>query len=431
MGLAATAAKLGTAGVSVGAAAATTLGGCVNRRQARIEMAVGWGGVELDMLRAVLRGYDHEVEVTPVGDDIDAFLRTRHRAGNLPDLAVVPRPGLVRAYARRGWIRRLDPLASRYPRVWNELVEVDGGLYGVWARASHKSLFWHLPSVFDGPVPSTWAELVELVRQLAADDGPAPLAVGAADGWVLTDWFENLLASRATPGLYDTLARGGPQWHHRDVRAALADLAEIWSIPGAFPGGGQQALLTGYDQSVVQVASTREAVLLYEGDFVASTAAPFLDDEGFAYFRFPSPTAELPLVVGGDVAVVADGSDAGLELADWLSGGDDAFRVWREAGDYLSPNLDVPVGRYPAGRSRSLAQEILDQEQTLRFDLSDLLPGELNGADGVGSWQVLQDFFAHVAVRRPDVDAAIDEAVGSLNEMARRVTREATTEGPA
>jgi ABC-type glycerol-3-phosphate transport system substrate-binding protein len=293
--------------------------------------------------------------------------------------------------------------------------------------------------VFNGPVPERWSDLVDVVRAIAADGGPAPLAVGAADGWVVTDWFENLLAAHASPEVYDALAAGEDRWGHPDVRAALQDLAEIWGIPDAFPGGGQRALLTGYDQSVAQVAATREAVLVYEGDFVASTAAPFLaDDDGddgggeqLGWFRFPSPTSRDPLLVGGDVAVVANGSDAGFELADWLSGPGDAFAVWRDAGDYLSPKLDVPIDAYPAGRSRQLAQELLDQRRTLRFDLSDLLPGELNGAEGVGTWQVLQDFFAHVAVRRPDVDAAIGEAVDSLDHIARRVAREAATEGPA
>jgi ABC-type glycerol-3-phosphate transport system substrate-binding protein len=409
-------------------------GGCTTRGRGRIEMAVGWGGVELDMLRSVLRGYERTVDVTPVNDDMDAFLRSRHRAGNFPDVAVVPRPGLLRAYAQRGWIRPVDGLSSRFPDAWNEFVKVDGRLYGAWLRAAHKSLFWYLPSMFEGPVPETWDELLELVRDLARADGPAPLAVGAGDGWVLTDWFENLLAARADIGLYRALADGQALWHHPVVRAALADLAEIWRIPGAFPGGGQRALLTGFDQSVVQVAGTREALLVYEGDFVASTAAPFQDTESggerLAYFRFPSPTRSRPLLVGGDAAVVATGSTAGFQLVEWLSGGDDAFARWRQAGDYLSPNVYVPVDGYPDGSARQLVHELRDPDHPVRFDLSDLLPGELNGAEGVGTWQVLQDFFARVAVREPDVGAAVDAAVTTLNEMARRVAREAATEGP-
>jgi ABC-type glycerol-3-phosphate transport system substrate-binding protein len=429
-----------------GPAAASLAGGCTQPGRGRLEMAVGWGGAELDQFRRVARGYEPTPQLTPVGDDIDPFLRTRHRANAMPDVAMVPRPGLVRAYARRGWLEPLDHLADRFPARWNQLVTEGGHVYGVWLRSAHKSLFWYLPSVFGGPTPGTWDELVDLVGDLAAahtgngdGDGdrprhPAPLAVGAADGWVLTDWFENVLAARADPGLYTELGEGRPRWDDPAVREAFADLAELWRIPGAFPGGGGRALLTQFDHSVMQVAR-REATLVFEADFVATQADGFLDDtpgaERLVPFRFPSPTERRPLVVGGDVAVVPRGSDAGLELVEWLTDpGVDAFKPWREEGGYLSPHLGVPLEKYPE-LERRLVAEIREPAEGFQFDLSDLLPGEMNGAEGVGSWRVLQDFFAQVTETDPDVTAAIEEAVEDLNEQARRVTEQDSAEVPS
>src|SRR2546421_237130 len=100
------------------------------------EVAVVWSGRELDRFRRVLRGYPHAVEVISAGDDIDAFLSARHRAGNSPDVAVLPRPGLVSEYASRGWLSTLDESsAAPFPSQWSDLLRVDGRLYGAWVKA--------------------------------------------------------------------------------------------------------------------------------------------------------------------------------------------------------------------------------------------------------------------------------------------------------
>jgi hypothetical protein len=52
----------------------------------------------------------------------------------------------------------------------------------------------------------------------------------------------------------------------------------------------------------------------------------------------------------------------------------------------------------------------------LKFDLSDQLPGTFSGADGVGSWRILQDFFQ--AVTRPGTSAA-SAAASTARQMAR------------
>jgi alpha-glucoside transport system substrate-binding protein len=52
-------------------------------------------------------------------------------------------------------------------------------------------------------------------------------------------------------------------------------------------------------------------------------------------------------------------------------------------------------------------QEIA-MEQGPPFDLSDQLGGALAGDDGRGTWQIFQDFFADVAVRRMNLDDAVE-----------------------
>lgn len=419
-----------------GAAAATTTGvlpaltGCTRGRGRRLEVAVVWSGGELDRFREVLDAYPGRVDVTSAGDEIDAFLRARHRAGNSPDIAVLSRPGLLPTYVDEGWlvaIPETPALRRRFPDPWRDLLRVDGALYGVWVKATHKSLFWQQPSEpFDAP--ASWSGLVAQVERLAAasrrDDGPAPLAIGAADGWVLTDWLENLLAARTDCELYHALSRGRPRWSEPEVARSFGDLYDMWSVPGAFPGGPSRALLTQNEESVVQVFAAGTALAMFEGDFVTAVIERFAtdDDRKPGFFRFPSPTGrrdDRPLVVGGDAAVLLSDTDDARELLGWLTDAD-TFAPWLRAGGFLAPNvLAHEAEHYHDDVQRLLAQELLTAGDDLRFDLSDLLAGPLGGGEGQGSWRILQDFFADATRPGAERDEVVAAVTRRLDDAAR------------
>ncbi|RQW98355.1 extracellular solute-binding protein [Micromonospora inaquosa] len=403
------------------AAGATALAAGCSGGTRSVQVAVVWSTSELDRFREVVAGYPAPVQVVSAGNDIDAFLRARHLAGTSPDVAILPRPGLVTEYAERGW---LSPVRAStgyaVPAELGELLTAEGQRYGVWVKAAHKSLVWHLPSML--PVqPVDWDALVRRTQELAAlarrDGGPAPLAIGAADGWVLTDWFENVLADVA-PESYNALARPDADWQGRPVREALDRLAGLWSINGAFVGGGRRALLTQYEESVIQVVHTRRAVMLVGADFTADVANPFRrGSEAPVTFRFPgTQPGGGPLIVGGDAAVAFADARGGVELVEWLTRAD-SFQPWLRAGGYLSPNTNVTIGSYRDGVGQRLAME-MRAPGTLRFDLSDQLPGAFTGSDGVGIWRIMQGFFADVTdgVRASE---AIRRVTGLLAAAAR------------
>ncbi|MEU5962457.1 extracellular solute-binding protein [Micromonospora parva] len=386
-----------------------------------VQVAVVWSTSELDRFREVVAGYPAPVQVVSAGNDIDAFLRARHLAGTSPDVAILPRPGLVTEYAQRGWLSPVRP-STRYavPAGLSELLTAEGQRYGVWVKAAHKSLVWHLPSMLPVP-PANWDELVRLTRELGAlarrDGGPAPLAIGAADGWVLTDWFENVLADVA-PESYNALARADADWQGSAVREALDRLAGLWSIDGAFVGGGRRALLTQYEESVIQVVHTRRAVMLVGADFTADVADPFQrGPQAPVTFRFPGASSGGgPLIVGGDAAVAFADARGGVELVEWLTRAD-SFQPWLRSGGYLSPNTNVTIDSYRDRVAQRLAEE-MRTPGTLRFDLSDQLPGPFTGSDGVGIWRIMQGFFADVTdgVRAGE---ATRRATGLLAAAAR------------
>lgn len=386
-----------------------------------VQVAVVWSTSELDRFRQVVAGYPAPVQVVSAGNDIDAFLRARHLAGTSPDVAILPRPGLVTEYAQRGWLSPLRPSAEyAVPGGLGELLMPEGRRYGVWVKAAHKSLVWHLPSMLPER-PADWDELVGQTQRLGAlarrTGGPAPLAIGAADGWVLTDWFENVLADVA-PDSYNALAGRDADWQSQPVRDTLDRLARLWSIDGAFVGGGRRALLTQYEESVIQVVYARRAVMLVGADFTADVVGTFRRGrEAPVTFRFPgSQPGGGPLIVGGDAAVAFADARGGVELVEWLTRAD-SFQPWLRDGGYLSPNTNVLISSYRDRVSQGLAIE-MRAPGTLRFDLSDQLPGAFTGSDGVGIWRIMQGFFADVT-DGVHAGEAIRRATGLLAAAAR------------
>ena len=403
--------------------AGTSLAGCTtDRDRSAVEVFVVWTGGELAAFRAVLADFSaasgRQVRIVPVGEQVSEFLRVRLDANNPPDVAVVPLPGLVREYANdQRAVPLPESLRLNYPQSWLDMVTINGSLYGVWVKAAHKSLFWYRRSALGGrPAPTTWAELVDLVKASAGAGHPA-LAIGAADGWVVTDWFENALVAVGGGDVYEALVRGALQWQASVVRDALVKLAELWSIRGAFPGGPGRALLTQYEDSVVEVFANRSAGIVFEGDFVAAVIDRFQAagrvPEPPELFRFPPiTTAKPPLVVGGDVATLLSDSRGGMELIQWLADGR-SVRPWLPRGGFLSPNTAIQLTDYRTPLGKELATQLRSASE-VHFDLSDQVGGRLAGGQGRGMLRILPEFFADASRPGADRDRAVRRAQDQL-----------------
>ncbi|WP_326822198.1 ABC transporter substrate-binding protein [Streptosporangium sp. NBC_01639] len=393
--------------------AAAGLTGCGGAPPLRI--AVVWSGWELSRFNRVLE--NQAVTVYSAGDNIAALLGKSVASAATPDVAIVPRPGLV---SDPVVCARLHPLPSGDPPFWQELLRCgeDGRTNGVWFKIAHKSLVWYRPEAVPAP-PADWDAWVELCRErAAAKNGRPPLSIAAADGWVLTDWFENVLLG-IDPVTYGTLHRTAGDWSHGSVREALTRLAELWRIENLVPGGGRQALVTQFHDSILDVFRYGRADMLAAPDF----AWPVIDryrspGQGAWRFRFPGPAGRPAprVVVGGDAVVALKSSgERGRRFVEWLTGEEAGERLgaWAAAGGFLSLNKNVHG--YPAP-IRDLAAEL---EESVEFDLSDRLTGGLAGGDGQGLWRVLTDLFIAVAVNgQPSGDAAESamRAIASLVE---------------
>jgi ABC-type glycerol-3-phosphate transport system substrate-binding protein len=407
---------------ALGAVLALVAAGCAPREPADVpagvdedlsgvtlEVAAVWTGEEQRNFEQVLAAFEEAtgatVNYTSTGDDIAAVLGSRIAGGNPPDVAMLPQPGLLRDFARQGALESIEDIAgdlvdAHYAPTWRELGTVDGELYGVWFKAANKSLVWYNTAVFEDAgvsAPETWDDFIATARTIS-EFGVDPISVGGADGWTLTDWFENVYLRTAGPELYDQLTNHEIPWTHESVREALEVLAEAFD-PELMAGGTRGALQTDFVTSVTQVfTDPPRAAMVYEGDFVAGviaaeTGAELGVDAGV--FEFPSIGGAGGVVGGGDVAVLLRDSEGGRALMRYLAS-PAAGEVWAGLGGFISPNVDVDLGAYPDEITRSIAEALAGAE-VFRFDLSDLQPAEFGATVGQGLFRLFQDFLANPA----------------------------------
>ncbi|MEU5691899.1 ABC transporter substrate-binding protein [Actinosynnema sp. NPDC020468] len=391
-----------------------------------IEVAGTWSGDEQARFEQVLAAFEErtgaDVRYTPAGDELPTVLQTRVQGGTPPNIALVAQPGLVAQLARTGALKPLSAevdkaVTDHSAAVWKTLGSVDGKLYGVYFKTANKSTVWYSQKAFDAvgaQPPKTWDEFLAVGRSVV-DSGQAAVSVGGADGWTLTDWFENVYLRTAGPDNYDKLARHDLPWTDPTVRTALETLGRLFGDPRLVAGGGAGALQTEFPKSVVDVfGEPAKAAMVYEADFVAgvisaNTSAKVGEDAKF--FPFPSINGSPEAVVaGGDVAVQLKDDDATGRLMAYLAS-PEAGSVWAKLGGFLSPNKDIPVGDYPDDVTRDLAKRVVAAGDNVRFDLSDLAPAAFGGTKGAGEWKALQDFLANPgdvdgAVRRLEAEAA-------------------------
>jgi alpha-glucoside transport system substrate-binding protein len=390
-----------------------------------VEMIAKWTGGELEAAQAVMAAFTDEtgiqVDLQGVGDDLPTILTTRIEGGNPPDVAQLPQPGLLVDLAERGALLSIedvvgDAVDERYAPVWRELGSHDGTLYGVWFKAANKSTVWYrVPAWEDAELepPETWDDWVTASQDLL-DAGTKPLAVGGADGWVLSDWFENVYLRMAGPEKYDQLAAHEIPWTDQSVKDALAKMRELVGNDEFVARGLSGALQVTFEDSVKLVfGEPPEAATVYEGDFVANTIRDETDaaaEEDFNFFPFPSIDGSDPAVVGGgDVVVMMEDRPAVRELIEYLATGE-AAEIWAELGGFSSPNQDVDLAVYPDDIAREAARQLVEAE-TFRFDLSDTVPAALGATRGAGIWGRLQDWLAD--------PGSIDQVTQRLEEEAR------------
>ncbi len=343
-----------------------------------------------------------------------------------PDVVMLAQPGLLKELARSHRLYPLDRKAvanlnKHYTPASRAVGEVDGEQYGVYFKASNKSLWWYTTGLEDRAIqpPTTLKELLGAARA-ARGMGVPWLAIGGQDGWPLTDLFENIYLRSAGPDMYDALAARAIGWDHPTVIEALEIMDLILGDDEQFVGGVDGALQTDWRTAVLQLLS-HKALTTFEGDFVlgyarAQAASP---ETGLAFFDFPSINGSPPAVVGGgDIGVALTDKPAAQDLLAFLAT-PEAASVWAQRPGFTSPNRGVDPSVYPDELTRRAARTLASTD-TFRFDLSDQQPTAFGATQGAGMWRRFQEFLRN---RDPGATArALQEdslrAVGDLPPAA-------------
>ncbi|WP_329119965.1 ABC transporter substrate-binding protein [Streptomyces sp. NBC_01353] len=373
----------------------------------KIEVAAVWTGPEQENFTKVLKEFEKRTGATvtfvPAQDPIVNFLGTKIAGGSPPDVAMLPQVGAIQQAAAQKWLKPVGPeteaqLAKNYSQGWRDLGAVDGKQYGVYFKAANKSLIWYNNAAFENAgatEPKTWKEFLATAETISAS-GVTPVSVGGADGWTLTDWFENIYLSQAGPTKYDQLAKHEIKWTDASVTQALTTLAELFGKPNLIVGGADGALQTEFPVSVTQTftgGDQPKGAMVFEGDFsavnIAQTSAKIGTDA--KVFPFPAVGAASPVVTGGDAAVALKDTKGAQALLTFLAS-PDAAAIWAGAGGFLSPNKNLNLTAYPNDVQREIAKAMLEAGDDFRFDMSDQMPQSFGGTPGKGEWKALQDF---------------------------------------
>jgi ABC-type glycerol-3-phosphate transport system substrate-binding protein len=362
-----------------------------------------WVGEEQKSFQAVVDGFkdvqpDVTVKYNPVGDNLPTVLGTAVQGGNPPDIAAIAQPGLMTQFVSQGKLKPLDFVEDAVVENFGQSVvdtgTVENAFYGLLWKANNASTVWYNVKAFEDAgvePPETWDEFVEAAGTIKSSGLPA-FSIAGADGWTLTDLFENIYLRTAGAEKYDQLSKHEIKWTDASVKEALTEMAKVFSPGDNLAGGTTGALQTDFPTSVSNVlAPTPKAAMVLEADFVPGVVKTTLKPEtGYNFFAFPSINdSPASVVAKGNLVIAFRDTPAVRAFMDYLVSPESA-EIWVKRGGFATPNKNVAAESYADPLLRSTS-ETMSGAETLRFDLADLQPSAFGATVGQGMWKLFQD----------------------------------------
>jgi alpha-glucoside transport system substrate-binding protein len=323
--------------------------------------------------------------------DFETQIRVSAQGGQLPDIAVIPQPGLVKDLADK-----ITPVADSsftkadYDEYTLGLVTKDGKLLGVPNKGDVKSLVWYSPSLFKEKgytVPTTTAELTTLQEKMKTD-GIAPWCIGVesgdATGWPLTDWMEDFMLRVHGPDVYDQWVNHKIPFNDPKVVEVADMIGTIWFGKGNVLNGRQSIASTGFAQAGVPLL-TKKCAMHRQANFYAAqwktAKADVKIGETGDVNAFYLPTASDKFgkvtLIAGTYVVAFNNKPETLATMKYLASPEYAnARIKANKGGFLSPNKRHDTTLYAEEIDRTFAK-ILVTASPARFDGSDQMPSEV------------------------------------------------------
>jgi ABC-type glycerol-3-phosphate transport system substrate-binding protein len=367
-----------------------------------------WTGSEATAFGKVIAAFNKQypnvtIKYKPVGNNVPQIVATAVAGGHPPDMADIAQPGLVKQLATQGHLKPItyakSAIAQNFAPVWQQLGTVNGKLYALVFKAANKSLLWYnVPAFKQAGVtaPKTWTQLLSDAKTLKASGTPA-YSIGGADGWTLTDLFENLYLRTYGQAKYEQLSAHKIKWTDPSVIATLKEMAQVIGDTSNIAGGQAGAIQNNFNTSVTNAfSSPPKGAIVFEGDFVAGvilSSTKAKPNTGFNVTPFPAvksgPNANA-VEIGGDLFVTFRDTPAIEAFVKFLATAP-AAEAWAKLGGFGTGNKNVPASIYPDAITKATEAPI-GKATSVVFDMSDEQPSAFGATTGQGEWGIFQDF---------------------------------------
>ncbi|WP_250444103.1 ABC transporter substrate-binding protein [Actinotalea sp. C106] len=346
--------------------------------------------------------------------EFEAQLPVRIQAGNAPDVAYIPQPGLLNTLVTDfpDAIVPVGDLAaenvdSYYSEAWRGYGTVDDTFYATPLGANVKSFVWYSPSMFADAgyeIPETWDELIALSDQIVAEGGTpwcAGIGSGDATGWPATDWLEDVMLRTAGPDVYDQWVNHEIPFNDPAVAEALETVGSILKneeyVNAGF-GGVSSIATTEFTDAGFPILDgecwMHRQASFYQANWGEAQEGVTVAEDGDVFaFYFPSESTDSqPLLGGGEFVAAFDerpevqAFQAFLTSPEWVNAKIPLAPGW------VSANSEQDTSLYESPIDALSAELLADTSREFRFDASDLMPG----AVGAGSfWTEMVNWIAN------------------------------------
>ncbi|UZJ23441.1 ABC transporter substrate-binding protein [Rhodococcus antarcticus] len=325
--------------------------------------------------------------------DFETQILVRARAGNPPDIAIVPQPGLVKQLVATGAAKPApkavaDNVDKFWSPEWKAYTTVDGKYYGAPSGASVKSLVWYSPSEFKDSgyaVPTTLDELKTLSDKMVSD-GKKPwcagISSGEATGWPITDWMEDMMLRSAGPAEYDKWVNHQIAFNSAEPTKALDMVGEYLKNPAYVNGGlgdvTSIATTTFQDGGLPILDGTcslHRQASFYAANWPKGTTVAE-DGDVFAFYLPGKTAGDKPVLGGGEFNVAFSDRPEVQAFQTYLS--TDTWANNKVAatpnGGWISANKGLDASKLSSPIDKLSADLLQDPKTVFRFDGSDQMP---------------------------------------------------------
>jgi alpha-glucoside transport system substrate-binding protein len=406
--------------VAAVAAVASLLAGCTSAGDAGDEKVTIMGAFTDAQAKAFQDDLDKWSETSGItvtydgNTDFQTAVVARATAGNPPDIAIYPQPGVLKSQTQSLFPMEdlgvdVDAITADEANGLGTIAEVDGQTFGLPYSINVKSLVWYNPAAFETAglaVPTTDAELTALQQQIVDNGLGYPWCVGlesgAGTGWPATDWLEEYVLRLGGLEEYNSWIAGDVLFDSAMVTQAGEKVADELLAPGKVNGGGAGAATTSFqtagNQLFVSGADNGQCFMMRQGSFIADffpddIKAQIEDNDlsNIDFFQLPSPEGtDVAMLGGGDLVGAFTDSDATKQVVEYITGKDFGTNGYASQAIFLSPHNDFDTSNYTTEFQKK-AQELLKNSTLFGFDASDQMPGEV----GAGTeWSELTGWFA-------------------------------------